>query len=105
MTERLEAVGFSVESLRFGPFENFWAKHGSGGPVFCFAGHTDVVASGPIEDWQTEPFVPVVKDGIFVWPRRRRHEERARGHGDGKRGIREALPCTSGQHRVPHHQR
>jgi succinyl-diaminopimelate desuccinylase len=41
MIERLEAIGFSVENLRFGPVDNFWAKRGSGGPVFCFAGHID----------------------------------------------------------------
>ena len=46
MTGRLAALGFKIESLRYGSVENFWAIHGSGGPVFCFAGHTDVVPTG-----------------------------------------------------------
>ena len=49
MIERLVALGFAVENLRFGPVDNFWAKRGTGGPVFCFAGHTDVVPSGPTD--------------------------------------------------------
>src|ERR1700675_2633966 len=65
MIERLELVGFEAERLRFGPVDNFWAKHGRGGPVFCFAGHTDVVPSGPLDEWQSDPFVPVIKDGLL----------------------------------------
>src|SRR5258708_14835977 len=65
MIERLEAIGFEAERLRFGPVDNFWAKRGRGGPVFCFAGHTDVVPSGPLEDWRTDPFVPVIEDGML----------------------------------------
>ena len=49
MIERLEASGFAVERLRFGPVDNFWATRGNGAPVFCFAGHTDVVPSGPVD--------------------------------------------------------
>jgi succinyl-diaminopimelate desuccinylase len=77
MIERLEALGFSVESLRFGPVDNFWAKRGSGGPVFCFAGHTDVVPPGPLEEWHSDPFVPVIKDGILY----------GRGAADMKSGL------------------
>ncbi len=58
MIERLEAIGFAVERLKFGPVDNFWARRGRGGPVFCFAGHTDVVPSGPVDEWQSDPFVP-----------------------------------------------
>ena len=65
MIERLAALGFSVESLRFGPVDNFWAKRGSGAPVFCFAGHTDVVPSGPLDEWRSDPFVPVIRDGLL----------------------------------------
>ena len=65
MIERLEAVGFTVEKLRFGPVDNFWAKRGRGGPVFCFAGHTDVVPPGPVDEWQGDPFLPVVKNGVL----------------------------------------
>ena len=65
MMERLAALGFTVESLRFGAVDNFWAKRGTGGPVFCFAGHTDVVPAGPLDEWRTDPFEPVVKDGLL----------------------------------------
>jgi succinyl-diaminopimelate desuccinylase len=77
MIRRLEAIGFKVENLRFGPVDNFWAKRGAGGPVFCFAGHTDVVPSGPLDDWQTDPFDPVVKDGMLY----------GRGAADMKSGL------------------
>jgi succinyl-diaminopimelate desuccinylase len=77
MIERLQAIGFSVDNLPFGPVDNFWAKHGRGAPLFCFAGHTDVVPTGPVEDWQTDPFVPVTKDGILY----------GRGAADMKSGL------------------
>jgi len=63
MIDRLESVGFSIKSLKFGEVENFWATHGNTGPVFVFAGHTDVVPVG--ENWQTDPFNPIVKDGLL----------------------------------------
>src|SRR5262245_9242607 len=62
---RLEKVGFRLERLKYGPVENLWARHGTGAPVLCFAGHTDVVPTGPREEWQTDPFEPVVKDGLL----------------------------------------
>src|SRR3984893_3558261 len=65
MIERLERIGVAEESVRFGPVDNFWAKRGRGGPVLCFAGHTDVVPTGPREDWRTDPFVPVVEEGML----------------------------------------
>jgi succinyl-diaminopimelate desuccinylase len=77
MIERLEAAGFKVENLRFGPVDNFWATRGRGGPVFCFAGHTDVVPSGPIDDWRTDPFSPVIEGGILY----------GRGAADMKSGL------------------
>ena len=55
---RLAAAGFAVESLRYGQVDNLWARRGSGAPVFCFAGHTDVVPTGPLEEWHSDPFVP-----------------------------------------------
>jgi succinyl-diaminopimelate desuccinylase len=91
MIERLRSIGFAVESLRFGPVDNFWAKHGSGGPVFCFAGHTDVVPSGPVEEWQTDPFVPVIRDGVLY----------GRGAADMKSGLAAMLTACEefvGQH-------
>jgi succinyl-diaminopimelate desuccinylase len=62
---RLETAGFRVESLPFGDVSNFWARRGDSGPVFCFAGHTDVVPPGPAEDWQSDPFEAGVRDGIL----------------------------------------
>jgi succinyl-diaminopimelate desuccinylase len=77
MTTRLAAAGFKVEKLRYGSVENFWAKRGTGGPVFCFAGHTDVVPTGPLEEWRTDPFVPSVRDGVLY----------GRGAADMKSGL------------------
>jgi succinyl-diaminopimelate desuccinylase len=77
MIQRLEAIGFTVENLRYGPVDNFWATRGGGGPVFCFAGHTDVVPSGPPDEWQSDPFLPVVKDGLLY----------GRGAADMKSGL------------------
>ncbi len=62
---RLAAAGFQLETLRFGDVTNLWARHGTSGPVFCFAGHTDVVPAGPAEAWHTEPFEPVIRDGVL----------------------------------------
>jgi succinyl-diaminopimelate desuccinylase len=77
MTQRLEALGFTVEKLRFGPVDNFWATHGQGSPVFCFAGHTDVVPPGPTDEWSHDPFQPVIKDGLLY----------GRGAADMKSGL------------------
>src|SRR2546430_11239593 len=55
LTERLAALGFAIEPLPFGNVENFWARHGNSAPVLCFAGHTDVVPTGPLEEWRTDP--------------------------------------------------
>jgi len=84
MIERLIALGFAVENLRFGPVDNFWAKRGKGGPVFCFAGHTDVVPSGPLEEWSTDPFQPVIRDGLLY----------GRGAADMKSGLAAMLTAS-----------
>ena len=63
IAERLTAAGFSIEHLPFGPVHNLWATHGSGTPVLVFLGHTDVVPSGPVEDWTSDPFVPTLREG------------------------------------------
>jgi succinyl-diaminopimelate desuccinylase len=65
MMARLEKIGFRCQSLRFGDVDNFWAVHGSSGPIFCFAGHTDVVPTGPAVNWQTRPFDAVIQDGML----------------------------------------
>lgn len=62
MIDRLAALGFSVETMRFGNVNNFWARYGQRGPVLCFAGHTDVVPSGPEEKWLSPPFEPAIRD-------------------------------------------
>lgn len=60
MAERLAQVGFNIEMLPFHDTLNMWARHGQGKPLFCFAGHTDVVPSGPEEQWHTPPFTPTI---------------------------------------------
>ncbi|MES2624527.1 MAG: succinyl-diaminopimelate desuccinylase, partial [Pseudomonadota bacterium] len=61
----LQALGFTIEKMPFGNVANFWATRGKSGPVLCFAGHTDVVPPGNSASWNTEPFVPTVKDGLL----------------------------------------
>ncbi len=63
MIARLEKLGFHVERMRFGGVDNFWARRGGGGPLLCFAGHTDVVPTGPVDKWLSEPFTPTERDG------------------------------------------
>ena len=58
MISRLEAIGFECTPLPFGKVQNFWAVHGDSGPLFVFAGHTDVVPPGPEAQWSTPPFEP-----------------------------------------------
>jgi succinyl-diaminopimelate desuccinylase len=65
LAERLQALGFAIEHLRFGDVDNLWARHGSDAPLFVFAGHTDVVPPGPLDEWATAPFDPVIKDGYL----------------------------------------
>jgi succinyl-diaminopimelate desuccinylase len=60
---RLEAAGFRTQRLRYGDVDNLWATHGSEGPVLVYLGHTDVVPSGPVEQWTSDPFSPTVRDG------------------------------------------
>lgn len=65
MIARLEAIGFRVERMRFGDVDNFWARRGDDGPLVCFAGHTDVVPTGPLEQWDSPPFEPTVRNGLL----------------------------------------
>lgn len=65
MIERLEAIGFKVEKMRHGDVDNFWARRGDAGPLFCFAGHTDVVPTGPLDKWDSPPFEPTVRNGLL----------------------------------------
>lgn len=65
MIKRLEELGFTIETMVFEDTTNLWARRGTTAPVFCFAGHTDVVPVGKIEDWDTDPFVPTIIDGYL----------------------------------------
>lgn len=64
--ELLAASGFALEPMRFGDVDNLWARHGEGGPLLVFAGHTDVVPSGPREQWRSDPFEPTLVDGVLT---------------------------------------
>jgi succinyl-diaminopimelate desuccinylase len=63
LTRRLERAGFRCEPMKFGEVTNLWARRGNGRPVLCFAGHTDVVPTGPLSEWHSDPFVPTVREG------------------------------------------
>ncbi|HYU70868.1 MAG TPA: succinyl-diaminopimelate desuccinylase [Burkholderiales bacterium] len=61
--ERLARIGFALEPLRRGEVTNLWARRGDARPLLCFVGHTDVVPTGPIDKWESDPFVPTERDG------------------------------------------
>lgn len=63
LAERLSRAGFKCEPMKFGDVTNLWARRGTSHPVVCFAGHTDVVPTGPLAEWHSDPFVPSVRDG------------------------------------------
>ena len=77
IASRLGKLGFDCESMRFGEVTNLWARRGTGSPVFCFAGHTDVVPPGDVGDWQSDPFEPDIR-GEHVY---------GRGSADMKSGL------------------
>lgn len=95
MIQRLEAIGFRVERLRFNNVDNFWARRGSARPVLCFAGHTDVVPTGPAEEWLSDPFAPTLRDGILY----------GRGAADMKTGLAAMVTaCEAFLAQHPHHR-
>ncbi len=63
LAERLARLGFEIERVRRGEVSNLWARRGKARPLFCFAGHTDVVPTGPLDKWDTDPFVPTQREG------------------------------------------
>lgn len=65
MCDRLKNIGFDIEHLRFEEVDNFWARRNTEGPLLVFAGHTDVVPTGPLEKWDVHPFKPEIRDGIL----------------------------------------
>jgi succinyl-diaminopimelate desuccinylase len=84
ISARLAVLGFRNERLTYAPVENLWAVRGDGRPLLCFAGHTDVVPAGPREEWQTDPFEPVIADGILY----------GRGAADMKSGLAAMVTAT-----------
>ncbi|MEQ1597892.1 MAG: succinyl-diaminopimelate desuccinylase [Methylotenera sp.] len=77
MIARLERLGFKIERMRFGNVDNFYARRGTTSPLLVFAGHTDVVPTGPLDKWLTPPFEPTIKDGMLY----------ARGAADMKTSL------------------
>jgi succinyl-diaminopimelate desuccinylase, proteobacterial clade len=63
LAQRLERLGFRIEPMPFGEVKNLWARRGERSPLFCFAGHTDVVPPGPLEAWDSPPFEPEIREG------------------------------------------
>jgi len=63
LAQRLSQAGFQCEDASVNGVTNLWARRGKGKPTFCFAGHTDVVPTGPLEQWHSDPFVPTERDG------------------------------------------
>ena len=84
LAARLERLGFRIEHLRYGNVDNLWARRGSKQPVLCFAGHTDVVPTGPREEWRSDPFEPVIRDGLLF----------GRGAADMKSGLAAMVTAT-----------
>jgi succinyl-diaminopimelate desuccinylase len=74
---RLEAAGFDCETMQFADVTNLWARRGTDSPVLCFAGHTDVVPPGAVDEWNSDPFDPVMRDGKIY----------GRGSADMKGGL------------------
>ena len=83
MIRRLEPLGFKIERMRFGDVDNFYARRGASGPLLVFAGHTDVVPTGPVDKWHTPPFEPTIKDGMLY----------ARGAADMKTSCAAFVTC------------
>jgi len=65
LADKLRGLGFAIEPLLSGEVTNLWARRGKAGPLICFAGHTDVVPTGPLEQWSSDPFQPVERDGVL----------------------------------------
>jgi succinyl-diaminopimelate desuccinylase len=65
ITSRLEPLGFRCERIGANGVDNLWARRGTAAPLLCFAGHTDVVPTGPLEHWASDPFVPAIRDGVL----------------------------------------
>ncbi|MGN8197988.1 succinyl-diaminopimelate desuccinylase [Salinisphaera sp. RV14] len=89
LADRLEAAGFAIQRLRFGPVDNLWAVAGKSGPLLCLAGHTDVVPAGPAEQWSHDPFAAEIVDGRLY----------GRGAADMKSSV-AAMVCAAERFRA-----
>ena len=92
---RLAGAGFTCERIDRGPVKNLWARHGTGAPLICLAGHLDVVPPGPVEQWTSDPFIAVERDGCLY----------GRGTADMKTSV--AALVTAAERFVavsPHHR-
>jgi succinyl-diaminopimelate desuccinylase len=65
LIDLLQPLGFECEKISMGGVDNLWARRGAASPLVCFAGHTDVVPTGPLEQWTSDPFVPTIRDGVL----------------------------------------
>jgi len=65
ISQRLKKIGFNIENMPFEEVKNLWATYGEDGPLFIFLGHTDVVPTGPIDDWKNDPFLPLEENGFL----------------------------------------
>ena len=65
LCEHLKPLGFECEKISMGGVDNLWARRGTASPLVCFAGHTDVVPTGPLDQWHTDPFTPTIRDGVL----------------------------------------
>lgn len=95
LSARLAALGFQVERIRRGEVDNLWARRGVAPPLFVFAGHTDVVPTGPVAEWHSDPFAPEIRDGWLY----------GRGAADMKGSLAAMITACErfvGEH--PHHQ-
>ncbi|HWI13498.1 MAG TPA: succinyl-diaminopimelate desuccinylase, partial [Burkholderiales bacterium] len=63
LVSHLEPLGFRCERYSANGVDNLWARRGTASPLLCFAGHTDVVPTGPVEQWKSDPFTPTIRDG------------------------------------------
>ena len=84
ITECLQALGFSIEFINRNGVTNLWARRGTARPLFAFAGHTDVVPTGPLERWTAPPFAPEIRDGLLY----------GRGAADMKSSLAAMLTAT-----------
>ena len=85
MIQRPRAARVSrSNACAYGDVDNFWARRGTAAPLLCFAGHTDVVPTGPLEEWKSDPFEPAIRDGMLY----------GRGAADMKSGLAAMVTAT-----------